>query len=77
MITHSAQNSNQKIKSHNVSNILFNSKFDKQRTGANGVIKQGLTHLAIPNGWSWGGSVSPYSPVWVELYVNPITITSL
>lgn len=77
MINHSPQSGDQKNKTHNVSNILFNSKVDKQRTGDSGVIKQGLTHLAIPNGWSWGGLVSPYCPVWIELYVNPITITSL
>lgn len=50
---------------------------DKQRTGASGIIKQGLSHLAIPNGWSWGGLASPYSPVWIELFVDPITITNL
>lgn len=68
---------NRKSKTQNVSNILFNSKVDIQRTGASGIIKQGLTHLAIPNGWSWGGSVSPYNPIWIELFVNPITVTSL
>ncbi|XP_068620969.1 endonuclease/exonuclease/phosphatase family domain-containing protein 1-like [Battus philenor] len=34
-----------------------------------GAIKSGLSHLAIPRGWSWGGPASPYCPIWVEMNV--------
>lgn len=33
-----------------------------------GVVRQGLCHMAIPNGFRWGGSVSQHCPVWVEMY---------
>lgn len=39
-------------------------------TGLWGVVRQGLTHLAIPNGWNWGGPVSPHCPLWVEVYIK-------
>ncbi|CAG9854229.1 unnamed protein product [Phyllotreta striolata] len=51
-------------------NILHNSKAQKQLTGFNGIVKQGLIHLAIPNGWSWGGPASPYCPIYTELFTN-------
>jgi len=35
-----------------------------------GVVRQGLSHLAIPNGWTWGGMVSGHCPVWAEFYVQ-------
>ena len=35
-----------------------------------GVVKQGLTHLAIPNGWTWGGAVSTHCPLWIEIINN-------
>lgn len=76
-IPNNSKTCGEKTKRPIVSNILFNSMLDKQRTGASGIIKQGLSHLAIPNGWSWGGLASPYSPVWIELFVDPITITNL
>lgn len=62
----------QNRRSPHISNILYNSTLEKQLTGTNCVIRQGLTHLAIPNGWSWGGPVSPYCPVWAELYINSV-----
>lgn len=37
--------------------------------GYSGAIKTGLSHLAIPRGWSWGGPASPYCPIWAELKV--------
>ncbi|CAG5048349.1 unnamed protein product [Parnassius apollo] len=37
--------------------------------GHTGVIKSGLSHLAIPRGWSWGGPASPYCPIWAEIKV--------
>jgi len=33
-------------------------------TEENGEVNKGLSHLAIPNGWSWGGKVSPQGPLW-------------
>ena len=37
------------------------------------MVRQGLTHMVIPSGWSWGGPVSEYCPLWIELYAvsNP------
>lgn len=48
---------------------------DQHLTGHNGVVRNGLSHLAIPSGWSWGGPASPYFPVWTELFIksNPGT----
>lgn len=34
-----------------------------------GAIRSGLSHLAIPRGWSWGGPASPYCPIWAEIQV--------
>lgn len=36
--------------------------------GYYGVVRQGMCHMAIPRGWSWGGPVSEHCPVWVEIY---------
>lgn len=33
-----------------------------------GVVKQGLCHMAIPRGFTWGGAASEHCPVWVEMY---------
>lgn len=51
-------------------NILINGSMKKRLTGNWGVVKEGLTHLAIPNGWTWGGAVSAHCPLWVEIYIN-------
>lgn len=34
------------------------------------VVRQGLTHMAIPRGWSWGGPASEHCPVWCEIYTD-------
>jgi hypothetical protein len=60
-----------------ISNILYNSKVQGQITGISGVVRQGLTHLAIPNGWNWGGPTSPFCPVWAELFLNSNMGTAL
>lgn len=39
-------------------------------SGRSGVICEGLSHLAIPNGWKWGGRVSDHCPVWAEVFIN-------
>lgn len=62
---------------HNTTNILHNSKLQQQLTGMKGIVRHGLTHLAIPNGWTWGGPVSPFCPVWVEVFVGPNLGTAL
>lgn len=41
---------------------------DNRLCGYWGIVRQGLCHMAIPKGWSWGGPVSQHSPVWVEVY---------
>lgn len=51
-------------------NILINSYTRNRLTGNWGIVKDGLTHLAIPNGWTWGGTTSAHCPLWVEIYVN-------
>lgn len=45
--------------------MLDNTNFN----GHSGAIKSGLSHLAIPRGWSWGGPASPYCPIWAEIKV--------
>ncbi|GFT50300.1 hypothetical protein NPIL_444892 [Nephila pilipes] len=39
-------------------------------SGRSGVIGDGLSHLAIPDGWKWGGTVSKHFPVWAELFTE-------
>lgn len=53
-----------------ISNILTNNEIRKNLTGYKNIISRGITHLAIPNGWSWGGPVSPYCPIWLELFLT-------
>lgn len=60
------------VKNKYFSNILVTQSAQTKLTGTWGIIKQGLTHLAIPNGWSWGGPVSPHCPLWVEIYATPL-----
>jgi len=50
-----------------VSNILVSRYAQKALTGQLGTIREGLTHLLIPNGWSWNGPASIHCPIWVEL----------
>lgn len=58
------------VKTKYSDNILVNKSAQKQQTGNWGIVKEGLTHLAIPNGWSWGGTVSPHCPLWAEFYIQ-------
>lgn len=60
------------IKVRYADNILLSQSAQKKLTGAWGMVKHGLTHLAIPNGWSWGGPASPHCPLWVELHTSPM-----
>jgi exonuclease III len=34
--------------------------------GNSGVIRDNLTSLWIPAGWTWGGLVSDHCPIWIE-----------
>ncbi|KAJ0181593.1 hypothetical protein K1T71_002315 [Dendrolimus kikuchii] len=53
-----------------VSSILCAGSIEKSNfNGYSSAIRSGLSHLAIPRGWSWGGSASPYCPIWAELKV--------
>lgn len=56
--------------SSHISNVLTNSVLKENLTGYKNIISRGITHLAIPNGWSWGGPVSPYCPIWLELFLS-------
>lgn len=49
-------------------NIYLHKNVISTYTGVSGILRQGLTHLAIPRGWSWGGPASEHCPVWCELY---------
>lgn len=31
-------------------------------------MNKGLSHLAIPDGFSWGGKVSKHEPLWCTMY---------
>nr|CAD7432955.1 unnamed protein product [Timema monikensis] len=53
-------------------NIFLNTEMQLQFTGMCGVVRQGLTHLAIPRGWVWGGPASEHCPVWCEVYTEPL-----
>ncbi|KAL9975251.1 hypothetical protein ACROYT_G012390 [Oculina patagonica] len=39
-------------------------------TGQAGVVREGLTHPSIPDGWRWNGLVSDHCPVWAEFYCD-------
>lgn len=40
-------------------------------TGIGRVVRQGLTHLGIPQGWKWGGPASNHCPIWCEIFTEP------
>lgn len=39
---------------------------DACRVGDAGVIRDGLSSIWIPTGWTWGGLVSDHCPIWIE-----------
>ncbi|XP_068220407.1 endonuclease/exonuclease/phosphatase family domain-containing protein 1-like [Palaemon carinicauda] len=51
-------------------NMWLNPHTRRIYTGNWGVIRQGLTHLAIPRGWGWGGYVSDHCPVYCDIYAS-------
>lgn len=62
---------------HRTGVILGNNTARAQLTGVSGIVRDGLSHLAIPAGWNWGGEVSSHLPVWTEIFVNPNSGTAL
>ncbi|KAK9511243.1 hypothetical protein O3M35_005837 [Rhynocoris fuscipes] len=50
-------------------NIFFKESSLSHYAGENGVIRNGLNHLAIPKGWNWNGVVSDHCPVWAQLTI--------
>lgn len=58
-------------------NIWISQSIQKFFTGHWGVVRQGLSHLAIPHGWTWGGLMSDYCPVWAEFYAQTSQESSL
>lgn len=58
-------------------NIYLNKAISAQYTDMSGVVRQGLTHLAIPRNWSWGGPASEHCPVWCELFVDKKTCSEI
>ncbi|XP_043217371.1 endonuclease/exonuclease/phosphatase family domain-containing protein 1-like [Amphibalanus amphitrite] len=53
------------------SNIWMTEHTEAAFTGHYSVVRTGLSHLAIPHGWRWGGVVSAHCPVWCEMYSSP------
>ncbi|XP_042882252.1 endonuclease/exonuclease/phosphatase family domain-containing protein 1-like isoform X3 [Penaeus japonicus] len=51
-------------------NIWLNPHTRSVHTGNWGVVREGMSHLAIPRGWLWGGVVSNHCPVYCDLYSN-------
>ncbi|XP_063609365.1 endonuclease/exonuclease/phosphatase family domain-containing protein 1-like [Penaeus indicus] len=51
-------------------NIWLNPHTRSVYTGNWGVVREGMSHLAIPRGWLWGGTVSNHCPVYCDLYSN-------
>lgn len=51
-------------------NIFLGVTASVQYTGLGGAVRQGLTHMAIPRGWTWGGPASEHCPVWCEIYTQ-------
>lgn len=42
-------------------------------TDDNGIVETGLSHLAIPNGWSLGGKVTKVGPLWCTISTSTIS----
>ncbi|GFO25389.1 endonuclease/exonuclease/phosphatase family domain-containing protein 1 [Plakobranchus ocellatus] len=54
--------------SMNYDNIWVSRQTQRVSTGVSGVVRDGLSNAWIPNGWSWGGTVSDHCPVFTQLY---------
>lgn len=77
MLSISSNGQKQGNNHHRIGNILGNVGAQSQFTGISGIVRDGLSHLAIPSGWNWGGEVSPFYPVWIEIFITPNSGTAL
>ncbi|XP_014272434.1 endonuclease/exonuclease/phosphatase family domain-containing protein 1 isoform X1 [Halyomorpha halys] len=50
-------------------NIYIKESEISKFTGVSGIILEGLRHLAIPDGWAWGGPVSHHAPLWGQIRI--------
>ena len=50
-------------------------------SGVWSIIREGLTHMAIPRGWGWGGTVSDHCPLYCDIYtqdeISPQQVTPI
>ncbi|XP_063877592.1 endonuclease/exonuclease/phosphatase family domain-containing protein 1-like isoform X2 [Scylla paramamosain] len=51
-------------------NIWLNPCITTLYTGHWGIVNEGLSHLAIPSGWGWGGAVSEHCPLYCDLFCH-------
>ncbi|BES97918.1 endonuclease exonuclease phosphatase family domain containing 1 [Nesidiocoris tenuis] len=58
-------------------NIYFRKTAMTKYSGISGIVRKGLTHLAIPDGWNWGGPVSQHCPVWAQVNPLPTSASSI
>ncbi|CAF3433319.1 unnamed protein product [Rotaria socialis] len=49
-----------------VDNIWLSAEANSLITANSGVIRDNLTSMWIPAGWTWGGLVSDHCPIWIE-----------
>ncbi|CAF0960917.1 unnamed protein product [Adineta ricciae] len=49
-----------------VDNIWLSTEVKALSTDKSGVIRENLTSMWIPAGWTWGGLVSDHCPIWTE-----------
>ncbi|XP_070574291.1 endonuclease/exonuclease/phosphatase family domain-containing protein 1-like [Ptychodera flava] len=56
--------------SYSHDNIWMSKGLQNVNTGEMGVIRTGLQHPWIPDGWKWNGYISEHCPVWTEIYVS-------
>ncbi|CAF2073252.1 unnamed protein product [Rotaria magnacalcarata] len=51
-------------------NIWLSEEANVFDTGHSGVIRNNLTSVWIPAGWTWGGLVSDHCPIWMDLNLS-------
>ncbi|CAF3737635.1 unnamed protein product [Rotaria socialis] len=51
-------------------NIWLSEEAKAFHTGSSGVIRNNLTSVWIPAGWTWGGLVSGHCPIWMDLNLS-------
>ncbi|CAL8135359.1 unnamed protein product [Orchesella dallaii] len=48
--------------------LWISPRLQEKFAGDSGYVEDGLTHLSIPKGWTWGGQASTYGPLWCTFY---------